>query len=210
MVEVKLGLKTVDMAYTVRIPDVSESQFDELVDEDTKAELIDGVLVVHTPVCPGHNQIAGFLRDLMGLYAEEKGLGEVFGPDDLVHLATRRRFAPDGFFLPQERVPSPVPEDQFEATPDLVVEVLSRSNRREDLQDKRPAYREAGVKEIWLVDPDREEVLLDRRRGRRYVTRRFSAGRIASDVVRGFWVEAAWLWAERPPKLLACLRQLMG
>ena len=40
MIELKFGRKTVDLPYTVRIPDVSEAQFDDLVDEDMKAELI--------------------------------------------------------------------------------------------------------------------------------------------------------------------------
>ena len=209
MVEVKLGLKTVNLPLTVRIPNVSEEQFDELADEDTKAELINGVMVVHSPASPRHNEVAAFLRELMRLYAQEKGLGGVYGPDDLVHFAVCRKFAPDAFFLRQARVPSPLPAKQFEGAPDVVIEVLSPSNRDDDLEDKRPAYREAGVREIWFVDPEHGEVVLDRRRGSRYTTTQVSTGTIASAVVHGFWVEAAWLWAEPLPKTLPCLRKLL-
>jgi Uma2 family endonuclease len=38
--------------------------------------------------------------------------------------------------------------------PDLVIEVLSPSNRGHDLLTKRSLYARAGVKEYWLVDPD--------------------------------------------------------
>jgi Uma2 family endonuclease len=210
MVEVRLGPRTVDLPFTVRIPGVTEQMFDDLVDEDTKAELLDGVMIVHSPASPRHNRIAGFLRRLMSGYAEEKDLGEVFGPDDLIHLAMCRRFAPDAFFLDQDRVPEPLPEDQFEGAPDLVIEVLSPSTRADDLDDKRPAYRQARVKEIWFVDPDNQEVLIDRRGKRGYVTTTITAGRAASTVLPGFWVETAWLWADPMPKVGACLRAILG
>ena len=209
MVELKFGLRTVNLPFMVRIPNVTEKQFDELVDEDIKAELLDGVMIVHSPASPRHNRSGGFLRKLMGTYAEELKLGEVFGPDDLIHLATCRRFAPDAFFLPMYLIPCPLPDEQFEETPDLVVEALSPSNRDYDLSDKRSAYREAKIKEIWFIDHENHEVIIDRRRGRGYVTTIASEGKIASSSVKGFWVRAEWLWAEQPPRLMRCLREIM-
>jgi Uma2 family endonuclease len=37
--------------------------------------------------------------------------------------------------------------------PDLIAEVLSPSTRRLDTETKLPAYRDAGVPEVWLADP---------------------------------------------------------
>jgi Uma2 family endonuclease len=210
MVEVTIGRCEVDLPFTVRMYEVTERMFDELVDEDTRAELIDGVMVVHSPASPRHYDIAGFLRTLMQCYAEEKELGKVLGPDSLIYLKTCRIFAPDLYFLEQKRVPKRLPKKQFEGPPDLIVEVLSPSNRRFDLEEKRPAYRGAGVKEIWLVDPDQGRVLVDRRLKKRYATDTVTAGRVTSAVVPGFWVEAAWLWAEPLPKVMQCLRTLLG
>src|SRR5437763_11254662 len=109
MVKLTLGPRTVELSNTLLIRDVTEEMFDELVDEDTKAELIDGVMIVHSPASPRHNIRAGFLRTLMHCYADVKGLGKVFGPDDLIHLATCRLFAPDIFFLETNHVPRPLP-----------------------------------------------------------------------------------------------------
>jgi Uma2 family endonuclease len=184
--------------------------FDELVDEDTRAELIDGVMVVPSPASPRHVDIAGFLRTLMRCYTGRKKLGKALGPDSLIHLKTCRLFAPDLYFLEQRRVPKRLPKKQFEGAPDLIVEVLSPSNRGVDLEEKRPAYREAGVKEIWLVDPEKERVLVDRRRRGCYVTDTITDGRVASAVVPGFWIEAAWLWAEPLPGELECLQTILG
>ncbi|MBA3450430.1 MAG: Uma2 family endonuclease [Chloroflexia bacterium] len=41
-----------------------------------------------------------------------------------------------------------------EGAPDLLIEVLSPSNRGHDLLTKRSLYARAGVREYWLVDPD--------------------------------------------------------
>jgi Uma2 family endonuclease len=52
-----------------------------------------------------------------------------------------------------------------EEPPDLLIEVLSPSNRGHDLLTKRALYARAGVREYWLVDPDArtvEIVSLDR------------------------------------------------
>ncbi|OAI45571.1 hypothetical protein AYO44_12780 [Planctomycetaceae bacterium SCGC AG-212-F19] len=209
MVEVKLGKRNLELPYTVRIKGVTEEAFDEMVDEDTRAELINGVMVVHSPASWHHDDVAGFLRALMRCYVREKALGAVLGPDSLVHLATCRKFAPDIYFVRQDRVPSPTPRKEFEGAPDLVVEVLSPSNREEDVEDKRPAYQEAGVGEIWLVDPENHDIQIDVRARRKYTTTTISKGKVNSQVIRGFWIEAGWLWSSPLPRELACLRKIL-
>jgi len=208
MVEVTFGTRTVDLPYMIQIPDVTEELFDELTDEDTKAELFDGVMIVHSPATLRHDAVANFVRALLTDFAKEKGRGGVFGPDGLVRLRPGRRFAPDGFYVRADRLPDPTPRE-FEGAPDLVLEVLSPSNRAHDLNTKRPAYREAGVREIWLVDPDAEEVVVDRRRGAGYATKTYRRGRVASQALGGFWLDAAWMWADPLPSAYRCLRQLL-
>jgi Uma2 family endonuclease len=209
MVEVKFGLRTVDVPYTIRLYGVTDEMFDELVDEDTKAELIDGVMIVHSPATLRHDNVAGFLRSLMRFYAADKGLGSVLGPDGLVRLKKGRRVGADIFFLPQDRVPKPLPKE-YKGVPDLFVEILSPSNREEDLEDKRPLYREASVKEIWFVDLEEQQIIVDRRRGRRYATKTISTGRVESTVIKGFWIEAEWLWTDPLPNEMQCLRDILG
>jgi Uma2 family endonuclease len=209
MVEVKFGLRTVDLPYTIRLYGVTDEMFDEMVDEDTKAELIDGVMIVHSPASLRHDNVAGFLRFLMRGYTAGKGLGLVLGPDGLVRIKKGRRVGADIFFLRQDRVPNPLPKE-YKGVPDLFVEVLSPSNRDEDLEDKRPLYREAGVKEIWFVDPEGQEIIVDRRRGRRYIAKTIGTGRVESTVIEGFWIEAEWLWTDPLPNEMQCLRDILG
>lgn len=44
--------------------------------------------------------------------------------------------------------------------PDLIVEVLSKSTRRKDTTKKLVKYLEAGVREYWMVDPERKKVMV--------------------------------------------------
>jgi Uma2 family endonuclease len=93
--------------------------------------------------------------------------------------------------------------------PDLVVEVLSPSNRHDDLHDKRPIYRAAGVGEIWFVDPELQQVLVDRRRAEGYAEEIITTGRVSSHVVAGFWLHTAWLWAKPLPNRFLCLQEIL-
>ena len=211
MLEVKIeGWKTADLPYTVHVYDVTEEMFDEIVDEDTKAELIDEVMIVHSPASLEHENIGSFLGGLMRLYAEEKSLGLVISSGNAItRLARGRKVAPDVFFIAKHRLPTPLPK-QFEGAPDLAVEILSASNREDDLNRKRPAYRQAGVREIWFVDRESKQVTVDRRRDEGYQEETVSAGPVTSTVLEGFRIQADWLWADPLPNLLSCISQTLG
>jgi Uma2 family endonuclease len=209
MVEVKFGLRTVDLPYTIRLYGVTDEMFDEMVDEDTKADLIDGVMIVHSPASPRHDNIAGFIRTLMRCYAEDQQLGLVLGPDSLIRFRRGRRCGPDVFYLEASRAPHPLPKE-FTVVPHLILEVLSPSNRDDDLDEKRPVYRAAGVREIWFVDYEEEQILVDRRRGKRYSTDVISTGEVSSRALAGFRLETSWLWSDPLPNVMQCLRHLLA
>ena len=208
MVEVQLGYKTVDLPYTLRIHGVTERVFEELADEDTKAELFDGVMIVHSPATWEHDDIGGFVRTLMRCYAEARKAGHVLGPDTLVRPAAQRMFAPDALFIRKRRVPRPRPK-LFRGAPDSILEVLSPSTRADDLEYKRPAYRAAGVREIWFVDPANQEVIVDQLQGSEYSESILRTGKLRSIVLKGFWLDVSWLWADPLPSVMDCLRQIL-
>ncbi len=49
---------------------------------------------------------------------------------------------------------------RVEGAPDLAVEVLSPSNKDHDMILKQQLYRDAGVREYWIVDPEDKAVLV--------------------------------------------------
>ena len=119
MIELKHGPRTVDLPYSVRLFGVDEAQFLEMADEDSRAELLDGVMIVHSPATIEHDYLGSFVRALMRLYARRRRLGTVLGPDSLVHLKSGRLFAPDAYFVDKKRSPSRKIK-RFEGAPNLV------------------------------------------------------------------------------------------
>ncbi|WP_276356079.1 type II toxin-antitoxin system prevent-host-death family antitoxin [Cohnella caldifontis] len=51
---------------------------------------------------------------------------------------------------------------KYLGTPTLVVEVLSPSTRSKDMLKKLELYKECGVREYWIVDPMKDQVLVYR------------------------------------------------
>ena len=47
---------------------------------------------------------------------------------------------------------------RYEGAPDLVVEILSPSSRKKDMILKLQKYQNAGVREYWIVDPEKRAV----------------------------------------------------
>ncbi len=208
MAQLLLNDRQVQTPFLVHMFGVTERDFDELTDEDTKAELLDGVMIVHSPTTWRHDDLQGFLLSLMRFYAETRGLGKVTGPNTLIHLATCRKFVPDVLFIQQPRVPTPL-TSEFEGGADLVVEILSESTRRYDLTEKHQAYQEASIPEIWFVDEEQRQVIVDRRERTRYKEEIKSRGKVSSKVMPGFWVQAGWLWQDPLPSLRECLERPM-
>jgi Uma2 family endonuclease len=71
---------------------------------------------------------------------------------------------------------------ELEGTPDLVVEVVSRSSVAKDTRHLRQAYYLAGIPEYWLIDARRSDVDFQ-------ILRRRSAGYTATPVRQG-WVRS--------------------
>ncbi len=92
---------------------------------------------------------------------------------------------------------------------DLVVEVVSRESRMRDRGEKLAEYEMGGVREYWIIDPDKRQadVYVLGEDGR-YERRKLEQGVYHSTVVAGFWIKEEWLWSDPPPKTLSVLKEL--
>ena len=94
--------------------------------------------------------------------------------------------APDVLFLSHERNARRTRRDGFlEVAPDLVVEILSPTDRPEAVRRKLVEYFAAGVRLAWVIDPASRTVHVHRDRGE---PRSFAAGDALAgdDVLPGF------------------------
>ncbi len=119
-------------------------------------QIIEGELYMVPAPIPYHQDISGNLEFILRSYVRSKNLGKVFyAPCDIV-LSKENVVQPDIFFISKEREHI-ITEKNIQGAPDLVVEILSPRTEEIDRKLKVKLYEKYGVKEYWLVDPERKE-----------------------------------------------------
>ena len=120
------------------------------------AELVGGALHLHPRPAPRHARAGSTLGvELGGPFDRGRdgpgGWVILYEPE--LHLAGDV-LVPDWAGWRRERMPTLPKTAWFEIAPDWVCEILSPGTRRLDLTEKRDRYAAAGVRHLWLVDPD--------------------------------------------------------
>jgi Uma2 family endonuclease len=128
---------------------------------DERVELIDGVVVPMTPASSKPSRVGATISAILWNHVRQHRLGSVYNAEGGFVLFPDREtvLAPDAAFVRAGREPQGAAEWHFaRLAPDLVVEVLSPSDRDRDVQAKVALYQEAGVPLIWVVDPRAQTV----------------------------------------------------
>jgi Uma2 family endonuclease len=134
-----------------------------LPDDDARYELWWGELVELPMGQRDHGLIAGEILWHLMVYARTQVRGEVHHGNTSFVLARNPDvvFVPDIAYTRAEHLPPREP-GFYQGAPDLVVEVLSPSNRPGKMRRKVRTYLRAGVQQVWVVDPDRRRVTVYR------------------------------------------------
>jgi len=92
--------------------------------------------------------------------------------------------------------PNKLGKEGCRGAPDLVVEILSPSNSAIVMERKLNLYREAGVREYWVVDPDNLEISIYRLRGGDYVMHSINVNDVARpEVLPGLEIPLSEIFA---------------
>ncbi|MDZ7290777.1 MAG: Uma2 family endonuclease [candidate division KSB1 bacterium] len=189
---------------------ITFEQFHELVDENIKADLLDGKIIRDSPAIPKHGRIVSWLVKVLGLYVEQLDLGEVFVATTTVRLTKYQGPEPDVFFIRKDRL-GIVGEKYVDGPPDLCVELISKTSRKIDRGRKFVLYAEHGVKEYWIIDPLRDTVeFYENHEGEWVGIEPDEQGRLHSKVLPGFWLKPECLVASPLPPVLKTLHELLG
>ncbi len=114
--------------------------------EKRSCELVDGVLVEKAS---GYREsgLAGAIAAALRTFVVPNRLGYVGGESGMTQLVPDLVRGPDVSFVSRARLPHGVPKEAYPIlVPDLVVEVLSRSNTAKEMDRKRREYFAAGVR----------------------------------------------------------------
>ena len=128
--------------------------------DDQRFELIDGVLYVMEAPTTIHQMMAGDVYHQVKNYISSKK-GKcipLMSPCDVqLDMDDKTMVQPD-FMIICDR--SKVVKQKIYGAPDFILEVLSTSTRKKDMSLKLAKYENAGVREYWLIDPDKQKVIV--------------------------------------------------
>lgn len=134
------------------------AEYARLPDDGNRYEVIDGeVCVTPAPGIP-HQRVAARLFRLLTGYVEAHGIGEMLWDVDVLFVSGQF-LRPDMVFVPNG---AELSDRGVESAPELVVEVLSPHSKRIDRLKKPPRYRDFGVPEYWVVDPEHRRIEVHR------------------------------------------------
>ena len=101
-----------------------------------------------------HSGISTRLTIELGIYLKKNKIGRVYGDNTIFRIGVNKRI-PDVAFVSSEKIP-PMgePLDIWEFAPDLAVEVISPSERHNEVERKISDYFAAGVRQVWKIVPE--------------------------------------------------------
>lgn len=130
-------------------------EFENLHDvSGDRLELVRGRVVREPPAGGEHGLIGNNAAYFIRKYLEANAVGRCFNADTgfILRRGPDMVRAPDISFVCTERLPH-VPAGYIPVAPDIAVEVVSPTDRFNDVQQKVRDYLEAGTVVVWLIQP---------------------------------------------------------
>lgn len=124
--------------------------------EGERAELIDGEIYYMAPPSTKHQRILNFINTEINMYIRKNnGACEVFPAPFAIFLNENDKnyVEPDISVICDK---DKITDQGCNGAPDWIIEIVSPGSRKMDYYRKLFKYRTAGVREYWVVDPDKE------------------------------------------------------
>jgi Uma2 family endonuclease len=189
-------------------PRMTYEEFLEWAD-GTRAEWVDGEVILMSPASEPHQNLDGFLSSLLRHFVEAHRLGRILVPPFQMKLRVRPSGRePDLLFISKENL-SNLKRNYLDGPADMVVEIVSPDSQARDRGEKFYEYEEAGVREYWILDQTRKRAefyhlgddgtfkLIDADENAIY----------RSKTLEGLWLKVDWLWQDPLPTLMSVLKE---
>lgn len=185
-------------------------EFYEWVNEDVKAEFINGEIVIQSPVKRRHWNASTLLSRLLSLFASLHKSGQV-GVEKVMVSLTRNDYEPDVVFFSAEKASAFTDDQVLFPAPDFVVEIISKKTASIDRGIKKRDYALHGIREYWIIDPVKmciEQYILPPGADEYFPAKIFPCGHIIeSYAIQGFAIPVEAVFEEAAN--LEAMRELM-
>ncbi|MEM7245139.1 MAG: Uma2 family endonuclease [Acidobacteriota bacterium] len=159
--------------------------------DDGLHEIVDGALFVKGVPSLRHQKVSGELFLQLREQVTQPGRGEVYYSPVGVELSPHDIVQPDLVVVLDRSV---LVGSHVRGTPELVVEILSPSNRRHDLETKHELYERSGVGEHWVLDAEGRALTQHVLEGGRYRCTGDHREHVSSVAVDGLDVDLSRVW----------------
>ncbi len=138
---------------------VSYEEFMEIYEKsELRMEYINGEIVLLASPDTFHQDISGNLYVHLRAYLKGKPRKVFFAPVD-VHFYKKELKTPDvmqpDLMIACDLEDTVNEKGRYMGTPTLCIEIISKSTRSKDMVDKLNTYMLSGVREFWIVDPNK-------------------------------------------------------
>jgi Uma2 family endonuclease len=130
--------------------------------DDRHFELVRGEVIELPPPSPVHGTLCANIAAELILYARQHRRGFIATNDSSVLLERDTVRGPDVAYFEHVAKYRDLRPKPSETPPFLAVEVLSPSDSFRNVIDKIKLYLNAGVKVVWLVDPEEQTISIHR------------------------------------------------
>lgn len=120
-------------------------------------ELQNGKIIFMPTPTPLHQRISRKLSTRLDIFIEKNNCGEMFtAPIDTI-FTPHDTFQPDILFIDKYRLEI-IGAKNIEGVPDLIIEIVSPGNSQKEMSYKKYVYETSGVREYWLIHPEKKTV----------------------------------------------------
>ena len=152
-------------SYNYNGMEVSYEEFKKISEKsDNRYEYIDGRIYLLASPVVNHQRIIRILLIKLDSWFNNNDCEPFTSPFDVTLYSGEEKknniniVQPDILVIcDQENINE---DDRYMGTPELVIEVLSKSNKNHDIIRKLELYRTTGIKEYWIINPFSEEIYL--------------------------------------------------
>lgn len=173
------------------------------------AEWVDGRVIAKMPASDRHQDLSDFLVSILRIWVETKDVGAVRSSPLVMKLSNDRKGRePDILFVAKKNLKKMKPTF-VDGAADLVIEIISPESRARDRGDKFYEYEAGGVKEYWLIDPERQQAEFYglNKKGIFEFLPTDADGKFRSRVIKSLELKVEWLWQEHLPPALEVLKE---